>query len=81
MILLKTQSFDDRVFADALKSTAKHRGTTYILRDTSKRIKEIKASETLKLRWIKYTNDYRYADGITFKDVIDAISELTSNIS
>ena len=80
-ILFKTQSFDDRVFADALKSTAKHRGTTYILRDISKRIKVIKASETLKLRWIKYTNDYRYADGITFKDVIDAISELTSNIS
>lgn len=80
-ILVKTQSFDYMVFIKALKSTANHRGTTHILKDISNRINDIKDSETLKLRWIKYTNDYRYADGITFEDVVDAIRVLTLNIS
>jgi len=39
-------------------------------------LEEISGSEALRSRWIKYTKDYRYAEGITYEEVIDAIKEL-----
>jgi len=61
---------------EALKSTVEHRGTAHIFKDVRKRMEEIKESETLKSRWIKYAKDYRYAEGITYEDVMDALIKL-----
>ena len=75
-ILTKTQSLDYSVFVKALKSTATHRETTHIFDNMGSRLEEISHSEALKSRWLKYTKDYRYADGITYEDVLDVIREL-----
>lgn len=75
-ILTKTQSFEHSVFAEALRSTAAHRETTHIFKNISNRLEEISGSEALRSRWLKYTKDYRYADGITYEDILDAIREL-----
>lgn len=37
--------------------------------------------KALKSRWIKYTKDYRYAEGITYEDVMDALRGLVQNLS
>lgn len=75
-ILTKTQTFEPIVFSKALNSTAAHRKSTHIFHQIDTRFDEIRQSETLKLRWIKYTRDYRYAKGITYEDVTDALKEL-----
>lgn len=79
-ILTKTQSFEHSVFAEALRSTATHRETTHIFNDINNRLEEISGSETLRSRWLRYTKDYRYADGITYEDVLDAIRELLKSL-
>jgi predicted nucleotidyltransferase component of viral defense system len=78
-ILTKTQSFEHSVFVEALRSTATHRETTHIFNNISNRLEEISGSEALRSRWLKYTKDYRYADGITYEDVLEAIRELIKN--
>jgi predicted nucleotidyltransferase component of viral defense system len=79
-ILTKTQNFDQSVFVEALRSTAIHRETTHIFNNISKRLEEISDSEDLRSRWLKYTKDYRYADGIAYEDVLDAIRELIKSL-
>ena len=79
-ILTKTQSINNTVFAQALRSTAAHRETNHIFNNISNRLSEIHNSETLRSRWIKYTKDYRYADGISYEDVINSLRTLTNNL-
>ena len=79
-VLTKTQSFEHTVFIEALKSTAEHRETTHIFNNTGNRLEEISGSANLKSRWLKYTRDYRYADGIAFEDVVDAIRDLIKSL-
>lgn len=79
-ILTKTQSVDDTLFAAALRSTAAHRETSHIFNNIPNRLSDIHNSETLRSRWIKYTKDYRYADGITYENVMSALTALTNNL-
>ncbi len=72
-ILTKTQKFEPSTFADALRATATHRETTHIFTAISKRVQEIKDDETLILRWITYSKNYPYAEGITYDEVMDAL--------
>lgn len=72
-ILVKTQPFDVKIFEDALKSTAGKRGTNFIFKDINRRLNEISRSEPLRHRWSNYKRNYRYADGIQYDDIIDAI--------
>jgi len=79
-VLTKTQNLDDLVFREALRNTATHRETTHILSDIDKRIEDLEKSNTLKLRWIKYTKDYRYAEDITYDNVIEALRVLKATL-
>ena len=79
-ILAKTQRFEHSIFVDALKSTATHRETTHIFTNISSRLDEISGSDTLRSRWSKYTKVYRYADGITYEDVMEAIRGLVQTL-
>lgn len=79
-ILTKTQFFDHSVFIEALRTTASHREATHIFNNIVNRLDEICVSEDLRNRWLKYTNDYRYAVGITYEDVIDSIRKLTQSL-
>lgn len=76
-ILIKNQLIDHQVFKEALKSTAIHRDTSYILNDMGKRINEIEKSESLKQRWKKYTKNYSYAKNIKYEDIINSLKNLS----
>ena len=78
-ILTKTQSINNKVFAEALRSTAAHRGTNHIFNNISNRLEEIEESETLRARWNRYTKDYRYADKISYEDITGALKALINN--
>jgi predicted nucleotidyltransferase component of viral defense system len=70
-ILTKTQDYNKEIFTVATKKTSANRGTTHIFDDPKKRIASIESSEELKRQWMKYTNNYRYAEDISFEDVIE----------
>lgn len=72
-ILTRTQSFNHSVFIEALRSTANHRETSHIFNDINNLLEVIRGSETLRSRWVKYTKDYRYADGISFENIFDSL--------
>lgn len=79
-ILTKTINYEPSVFMEALKSTAEHRKTSHIFKNINQRINEIRKSEVLKTRWIKYTKNYNYANDITYEDVIAVIDILIQNL-
>lgn len=79
-ILVKTQSFEHSVFVEALKSTSTQRETTHIFTNISRRLDEISGSEILRSRWNKYTKDYRYADGIPYEDIMEALRGLVQTL-
>lgn len=78
-ILTKTQNIEQSVFEDALRSTALNRETSHIFNNVNIRINEIEKSESLKLRWMKYTREYKYANGIIYEDVMDILKALMRN--
>jgi len=80
-ILTKTQNFDASVFMEALRKTTEHRETAHIFNDIEKRIEDLQKSDSLKSRWMKYTKDYRYAEDISYDDVINALRMLIEFIS
>lgn len=79
-ILSKTQKYDHSLFGEALNATAIHRETTHIFTNINSRLDVIGESITLRSRWIRYTKDYRYAEGISYDEVIYAIKDLVLNL-
>lgn len=75
-ILANTQDINKSIFADALKQTSEHRGTTHIFEDISKRILLIEKSSLLKDRWTKYSINYSYANDISYENTIETLKIL-----
>ncbi len=75
-ILTTTQEYDKILFADALKATAKHRGTTNQIADISGILKNIEESSELKTRWDKYREQFVYAKEIEYTQIIGIIKIL-----
>jgi hypothetical protein len=75
-ILTKTKDFSNELFSQALNNTVKHRKTEHVLGDTYKRFVLLKKNEELQKRWTQYTNEYAYAKGITYNEMIKSIREL-----
>lgn len=61
------------MFNNAVRETALNRETSYIFEDIEKRIADIEISEDLKKLWGNYTKNYRYAEDITYEDVISVL--------
>ena len=75
-ILTTTQKFDKAVFADALKATANHRGTTQQIADVPSILHNIEESPELKTMWDKYRKQFSYAKDITYEQIMDSIKIL-----
>ncbi|MFI3326343.1 MAG: nucleotidyl transferase AbiEii/AbiGii toxin family protein [Clostridia bacterium] len=75
-ILSTTQTFETKVFKQALIETAKHRNSQNILENTKNIIIQIENSDELKQLWIKYQRQFSYAKNISFIQIIDAIKKL-----
>lgn len=76
-ILTTTQKFDKAVFADALKATANHRGTTEQIADVAGILRNIEDSSELCSMWGKYRKQFVYARDIEFEQVIAKLKDLT----
>lgn len=75
-ILAITQKFDKDIFAEALKATAAHRGTTEQISDISTILKNIKESPELRAMWEKYRKQFAYAKGIEYESILQEIKNL-----
>ena len=75
-ILTTTQEYDKTLFAEALKATAKHRGTTNQIADILGILKNLEESSELKLRWDKYRNQFTYASDISYEQILEVLSKL-----
>lgn len=75
-ILATTQKYDAEVFAEALKATAKHRGTSEQIKDTKEILKNIAESKELQNMWGKYQGQFAYAKDISFEAIIEILTSL-----
>ena len=75
-ILTTTQKFDKALFADALKATANHRGTTRKIGDIPNILHNIQESRELQNMWNKYRKQFAYASDITYDQIIDVLKTL-----
>ncbi len=75
-ILATTQKFDKAVFAEALRATADHRGTSEQISDVPGILHNIEESTELKTMWDKYRKQFAYAQDITYEQIIDVVSDI-----
>ena len=75
-ILATTQKFDKALFAEALKATAAHRGTTEQIADIPTIMKNIEESAELRSMWDKYRKQFAYAEEIEYIKIMSVISNL-----
>ena len=75
-ILATTQRFDKALFAEALKATAAHRGTTEQIADIPTIMKNIEESSELRAMWDKYRKQFAYAEEITYEMIINDLKQL-----
>ena len=69
-ILATTQKYDKSLFADALRATANHRGTTQQIADTHAILDNIEESLELKKMWDKYRKQFAYAADIDYNQIM-----------
>lgn len=75
-ILGTTQKYDKDIYKEALKATAKHRGSTEQIADTTSILKQISESDDLKSMWRKYQKKFAYAGDISYEDVLEVLRGL-----
>ena len=75
-ILATTQTFDRAVFAEALRATARHRGTTEQITDVPGILRSIRQSPELRAMWNKYQKQFGYAQNITYEQILDVVQDL-----
>ena len=71
-----TQPFDRAVFAEALRATARHRGTTEQITDVPGILRSIRQSPELRAMWDKYQKQFGYAQNITYEQILDVVQGL-----
>ena len=75
-ILSTTQVYDKRLFEDALKATAEHRGSAEKIVERIGIIEVISESSDLQSLWKKYQQKFSYAEEIEYADIIKALRKL-----
>ena len=75
-ILSTTQKFDKVLFAEALKATAVHRGTTAQIVDIPAIMKNLEESTELRATWDKYRKKFAYAEGIEYEAILETLKSL-----
>ncbi|MCF0136152.1 MAG: nucleotidyl transferase AbiEii/AbiGii toxin family protein [Lachnospiraceae bacterium] len=68
--------FDLKVFRDAFKATAEHRGSIIKIVDIKNILDMIENDPLMQKRWNDYTKLMPYAAGIDFSDTIGAIRKM-----
>ena len=77
-ILTTTQKFDKAVFAEALRATARHRGTAEQITDVPGILHNIEESPELHAMWDKYRKQFAYAAGIEYEQIMEILKTLVA---
>ena len=77
-ILVRTQKYSKRIFAEALKASAGHRGSLDHISDVSEILQQIFASGELRKSWEKYQKKYLYAREIDYDDIMEVLKEMAA---
>lgn len=72
-VLVTTQEYDKKLFAEALAATAKHRGSTEKIKDIPSILERISESHELKNLWSKYQKKFTYASDISYEMIMDVL--------
>ena len=64
------------MFAEALRATARHRGTTEQITDVPGILRSIRQSPELRAMWDKYQKQFGYAQNITYEQILDVVQGL-----
>ena len=75
-ILGTTQKYDVKTLKEALKATAKHRGSAEQIADVDGILKQISESNDLKDMWEKYRKKYSYASDISYEAVLRVLKAI-----
>lgn len=75
-ILGTTQSYDKKLFAEALAATSIHRGSAAAIEDTAAIIQMIAGSKELQDMWEKYRKKFAYASDITYGQIMEVLERL-----
>ncbi len=75
-ILITTQEFDKKLFAEALEKTIEHRGARNQIKDYMDTFAIIENSEDLKRMWSNYQKQFAYAKDIGYEMVIERLKTL-----
>ncbi len=79
-ILITTQEFDKKLFAEALEKTIEHRGTRNQINDYMDTLAIIENSKDLRRMWSNYQKQFVYAKDISFEDTCKSVNELIIGI-
>lgn len=72
-VLVTTQEYDKKLFAEALAATAKHRGSTEKIKEIPSILERISESHELKNLWSKYQKKFAYASDISYEMIMDVL--------
>lgn len=72
-------SLNDVIFVDAVKRTAKKRGSLVELDDWQTILNEISEELTIRNLWKAYCEEYAYAKEITFEDILKTLHDIGKN--
>lgn len=75
-ILGTTQKYNAEVFAEALRATAMHRGSTEQIADVDGIINQISANDDVKNMWDKYQKKFSYARDISYDSIMGVLKQL-----
>ncbi len=75
-ILGTTQEYDKKIYKEALKATAEHRGSTEQISDVGGILKQISESDDLKDMWRKYQQKFTYASDISYENVLEVLKRI-----
>lgn len=77
---LKREEFDTLQLQLAIKRTFAFRGTTFDYNKNIELLKSFKNDETQNQQWQNYARKYSYTNGISFKEVLDEIIMLLTQL-
>ena len=73
LLKLRGQAIDANTLTQAVKATAKRRGTAGLLSDAAGILEEIFTNESLSKSWEKYRREYSYAEDISWNSVKQSV--------
>ena len=65
---------------NACQNTFKYRSTDFIIDSIINLISKLKSEKDIRIRWKNYQMRFRYAEEISFDEVIDTVIEMVEKI-